>query len=321
MTGTQPRTGRAAPAAAARAESAPGLAAAVGPDTTPGRFRLIDRLFLFYFVTNSLLLLLPGRPDNWPVLLAFHLVYLVGIPLAVRFARRSVVLARLRDWYPLLGLVGMYLELQELNRILTDRYFDDLVQRWEIGLFGQQMAETLHLALPWKWLGEAVHFGYFTYYLIAPTFFIPLWWAGKRAEFRVAMAVTGAAYLFCYVWYIYFPVTGPYWQFTPPDPDTLGWYFPQLTHGIVSRGSSRGSAFPSSHVAATVTVLGMAWRYHRPIFWILLGPVVLLSLGTVYGGFHYAVDAVAGLVVGLAFAVWMPGIVRAVDGAAADTRS
>lgn len=290
------------------------IRAAAGPDVTPGRYRLIDRLFLAYFAVNTVLLLLPRRPDNWPLLAAFHLVYLIGIPLAVRHGHRNVLIARLRDWYPLIGLVGMYLELQYLNRVLTDRYFDDLVQRWELLLFGEQLAQTFHRRFPWKWLGEATHFGYFLYYVIAPILFVPLWLTGKRAAFRVAMATTGAAYLFCYLWYVYFPVTGPYWQFTPPDPDTLGWYFPQLTHGIVAKGSSRGSAFPSSHVAATVTVLGMAWRMHRPIFHLLLVPVLLLTIGTVYGGFHYAIDAVAGLVVGIGFALWMPGIVRRADG-------
>ena len=283
----------------------------IGPDPTPGRLRLVDRLLLGYFALNSLLLLHPNRPANWAALAAFHALYLVGIPLMARFGQRHWFVARLRDWYPLAGLIIMYTELQYLNRVLTDRFFDDIIQRWELGLFGHQLAITLRQWLPWKWLGEAVHFGYFTYYFIAPSLLIPLWVQKKRAEFRMATGVIGLAYIFCYLFYVYFPVTGPYWQFPRPDPDAEGWFFPQLMNHIVAGGSSRGSAFPSSHIAATVTALGMAWRYHRTVFVIILPLVVLLTLGTMYGGFHYGIDALGGVLTGLFFGVMGPRILAA----------
>lgn len=282
-----------------------------GPDPTPGRPRLIDSLLFGYFGVNTLLLLHPNRPANWPGLLAFHLVYLIGIPLLVRFGQRHWFVARVRDWYPLAGLIVMYNELQYLNRVLTDRYFDDLIQRWEIALFGSQLAVSLRQWFPWKWLGEAAHFGYFTYYFITPSLLIPLWAQKKRTEFRVATGVIGMTYVFCYLFYVYFPVTGPYWQFPFPDPAAEGWFFPQLMNKIVAGGSSRGSAFPSSHIAATVTGLALAWRYQRTVFTIILLPVILLTIGTMYGGFHYGVDALGGVVAGLFFGVLGPRILAA----------
>lgn len=288
-------------------------------DPAPGRFRLLDRIYLAYFGLNSLLLLHPNRPDNWPQTLLLHLCYLVGIPLLVRFSRKHAVLSFVRDWYPILGITFMYGELQYLNQVLRAGYHDELVMKWEMALFGRQMATDFRAMLPSKLLGEVLHLGYFCYYLTLPALFIPLWLMKRYREFRISMGVVGATYIFCYFWYVYFPVTGPFWQFPKPDPETQGWVFPQITYSIVSAGSSRGSAFPSSHIAASIAVLAMARHYYRPAYWFLLVPVVLLTVGTVYGGFHYAVDSVAGLAIGLLFYAFGRGVVERVDGPALGT--
>ena len=60
-----------------------------------------------------------------------------------------------------------------------------------------------------------------------------------------------------------------------------------------------GTAFPSSHVAAGLVAALAAWRHLRPLGAVLVPLALLLSLGTVYGHLHYAVDALAGAAVGL----------------------
>ena len=69
---------------------------------------------------------------------------------------------------------------------------------------------------------------------------------------------------------------------------------------LLAAGSSRGTAFPSSHVAAAVVATLAALRTQRRVG-IVLGVLTAgLTVGTVYGGFHYAVDALAGVAVGVA---------------------
>jgi membrane-associated phospholipid phosphatase len=275
------------------------------------RFRLVDIFTFVYFGTNTLLLAHPNRPDNWPLLLGLHLLFLAGVPLLVRIQDRHPLFRFLREWYPMVGLLAMYNEIQYLNRILTpDHFYDSWIIDWEGRLFGRQFATDLRGLVPWKPVGEAVHFGYFSYYFTLPALFVPLWLMRKYREFAIAMGVVAGTYYFCYLWYIFFPVTGPYWQFQPfPNAAAEGWFFPELTNRIVAGGSSRGSAFPSSHIAASVAVLGMAGRYLKPVYRLLFIPVILLCIGTVYGGFHYLIDAVAGLGVGLLAARFGPGIV------------
>src|SRR5207237_54408 len=60
---------------------------------------------------------------------------------------------------------------------------------------------------------------------------------------------------------------------------------------------SLGAAFPSSHVAAAVVAAVCALRYWRRLGLVLTPFTLGLVLSVVYGQFHYAVDAVAGLIV------------------------
>ena len=53
----------------------------------------------------------------------------------------------------------------------------------------------------------------------------------------------------------------------------------------------------------------MAGLYLKPVYRLLFLPVILLCVGTVYGGFHYVIDALAGLAVGLLAVRFGPNIV------------
>jgi membrane-associated phospholipid phosphatase len=72
-----------------------------------------------------------------------------------------------------------------------------------------------------------------------------------------------------------------------------------MVYAALASGSSFGAAFPSSHVAAT-TAAGLAtFKGSRTLGWILLVPVLLMPIATVYTQMHYAWDAIAGIAVGL----------------------
>ena len=73
-----------------------------------------------------------------------------------------------------------------------------------------------------------------------------------------------------------------------------------LVRSIQAKGSIHGGCFPSSHVAAAFAVLFSARRYEKTIFWILLPIVLSLAVSIVYTRYHYAVDSVAGAMVGVA---------------------
>ncbi len=80
----------------------------------------------------------------------------------------------------------------------------------------------------------------------------------------------------------------------------LGLWFSGRRDAARHLGDSWGAAFPSSHVAAAVVAALCALRYWRPLGLLLTPLTVGLVLSVVYGQFHYAVDAVAGLIVACA---------------------
>ena len=89
---------------------------------------------------------------------------------------------------------------------------------------------------------------------------------------------------------------GPFHYFEIPDPNLIEGLVAPYVHRMLHKGSSWGTAFPSSHVAYSVVIWLMAWRHQRFMFWVYLFLVPALTLGAVYGGFHYAIDALAGTI-------------------------
>ena len=71
-----------------------------------------------------------------------------------------------------------------------------------------------------------------------------------------------------------------------------------IVHDILESGSSKGTAFPSSHVAAAIAATLSASRGSKALGWTLAVPTVLLSIAVVYCQMHYGVDAIAGLLTG-----------------------
>jgi membrane-associated phospholipid phosphatase len=88
----------------------------------------------------------------------------------------------------------------------------------------------------------------------------------------------------------------------------------QLAHHVLEAGSSRGAAFPSSHVGVSAAQAVNAFvllPWLAPFVALL---VAALAAGAVYGGFHYAIDASTGLLLGLAAAFAAPAVRRALTG-------
>jgi membrane-bound metal-dependent hydrolase YbcI (DUF457 family) len=79
-----------------------------------------------------------------------------------------------------------------------------------------------------------------------------------------------------------------------------------LTQRLLERAAAWGTAFPSSHVAASLVASVSAWRGLKPLGAPLVVLAVLLTLGTVYGQFHYAVDALAGAALAAAVLILDP---------------
>jgi PAP2 superfamily len=268
-----------------------------------GRLRLVDHLLLGFLLIASVVAFsrVSTRLTAWWALGAYLLiavmVILLSRPGLGAFGRA------VREVYPLLLLVPLYSSLDLLNGIGQVQVHDVLVRHWESVIYGGQISQTWwqnHGSRLWSTI---YHLSYFAYYLIVP---LPLAWFGIRgdmANLRRSVLIIFSTFLVCYLCFMLFPVAGPYYEFPRPP----AWFTEngpaRLVYATLSTGSSYGAAFPSSHVAGTIAATAAAWMGSRVLGAMLTVATIVLTLGVVYCQMHYAIDATAGVVLGIGMAL------------------
>ena len=202
------------------------------------------------------------------------------------------------DWLPLLALPLLYSQIPATIVYADERVFDSSIQGWDRALFGTDPARTMAGALPNVAVSEALHLAYLSYYLIIYGPPLLMYLRGDLDSFRRTVLAFTLAATTCFVVFCLFPVEGPRYAWPSPAGIPRG-PFRSLTLALLDGGSSRGTAFPSSHlaIALTISLSSLRWRLRAGALLVALS--VLLGLGAVYGGFHYGVDMLAGAAVAI----------------------
>jgi membrane-associated phospholipid phosphatase len=173
------------------------------------------------------------------------------------------------------------------------------VQHWEALLFGGQPSRDWWRAAPSAFWSTVLHGAYFSYYFIITLPAVVLFRAPDRRGLRAFVLAVMTTFVICYLCFALFPVAGPYYAFPRPSPAFLDNPAARLVYATLAAGSSYGAAFPSSHVAASVTAAWAAFSASRRLGLVLVVPTTLLTIGVVYCQMHYAVDALSGLLLGV----------------------
>lgn len=268
----------------------------------------IDRLFLGYMAAAGALALVAGGRVGAFLALTHALAGAAVWWIARRSLPRPPLLRFLRVAYPVALTPLLYAELATLNQFIVEGYFDELVQGWEASVFQIQLSLEASRWLPIFELSELLHLGYVSYYMIVPAALIGVFLArGAGSAHRTAFAVA-LAFFASYAIFAVFPVAGPRYYYEPIGGELAEGSLYRVVHAILEAGSSKGTAFPSSHIAASAAAVLGAGREDRRLLWWLAVPLAGLAIGTVYGRFHYGVDAVAGIALGLAAWAVTPGL-------------
>jgi membrane-associated phospholipid phosphatase len=250
-------------------------------------------------------------------LLAGAVTFLLG-----RWGRKecSPFLAVVRDWLPSVLILLAYRESGLFFRPDPANRLDQLFVRWDDALLKNPGVLSL-LTHCSPWLQRYLELAYLLCYPSVPLALgslylarqiAPGFWLAKPAldervfDRRYGLAVnqfwTAAllAAFSCFVLFPFFPLTPPrelFHDFAGPQVAPL---LRGLNHWILGRYAVGASLFPSAHVA-TVTAMALVVRAYLPrvgiAFLILAGSI---ALATVYGRYHYAADALAGILVGIA---------------------
>src|SRR3954470_24067310 len=277
-----------------------------------GSLRAVDLLLLGYVGVVSAMAAIrgPGQPGCWWLLLA-HALFLVLLFLVTRPGLGPFG-QTMRELYPLFLLPGLYSELDILNAPGVPVH-DGLVRQWELLVFGVQISRYWWQAAPSVLWSTVLHAAYLSYYLIVSAPALYFAWKGDLTAVRKFVLVVMATFVICYLFFIFFPVAGPYYEFPRPDACFLDNAPARLAYEALAHGSSYGAAFPSSHVAAALAATLAAMQASRRLGLVLLIPTTLLTVGVVYCQMHYGVDALAGLGVG-GLVTWVVGKHKGVSG-------
>lgn len=285
--------------------------------------------------TLFLMLLVYTRLQN-PVSMLWLRVQSVAVVLAL-WAVYRMVPCRLTMLFRVLAqfalLTGWYSETFEFNRFLPN--LDHVFAAWEQHLFGFQPALLFSQKFPHPVVSELLTLGYVSYYplmVIVPLFYF--FWRSQQF-LRCSFVVLASFFLF-YVIFIFLPVAGPQYYYPAAGlghiaqghfPD-IGLYFETHSEGMPVPGYHDGvfykllcfahatgerptAAFPSSHVGVIVVLLWLAWATkNRPFFWSLVPFGVLMFFATFYIQAHYAIDAIAGIVVGTLMYFLLSGVYK-----------
>ena len=226
------------------------------------------------------------------VLLVAQLIVLSATVLSLRSRTRFWTVTG--DWLPLIVLPLLYWELPWAT-FAGARMHDSVVQGWDLALFHTEPARTWAGSLPSRPLSEVLHLAYILYYAII--YIPPAVLYSRRGYYQTVFAMT-VTVVVSFAAFSIFPVEGPRFAWGPP-PGVPSGPIRTFTLAILEHGSARGTAFPSSHVAIALAQALSSLRWRRSMgLWVAM-TTVLLALGAVYGGFHYATDVLAGTVLGI----------------------
>ena len=208
------------------------------------------------------------------------------------------------NWLPAVFFITVFEEVSFLSLSLRSGWNDRYLAFAEALLFNGHPVVWMHShAAPW--LIPFMEFGYVAFYPLYP-FVGGLLWAWRdrppfATAFRRLTDALSVGYLVCYVTYVLFPTRSPanslgVQQFGAPQ----GGLLQGLVRLIQNHAGVHGNAFPSAHIMLAFVVLMFAYRFLPRLAPWLLFPVLFMCVGAVYDGYHYAIDVIAGALLGIA---------------------
>ncbi len=266
---------------------------------------LTDRIYLAVHI--ALTVLVCARYDvvahrSWYVL--WNLLAIAAILLTSRKAHDGPLWEFAHNWLPLIFFVTVFEEVSFLSLALRGSWQNPALVAWESALFAVPPGEFLRRYSA-GWFTELLDFGYFSFYLFYPVIAGVLWARRSRprylGSFRRLTDSLSVGYVTCYATYLLFPTRSPSHNSGLASAVTTrsDGPFHTLVQAIQGHAGVHGNAFPSAHIMLAFVVLVFAFRYLPRLAPWLLACVLLMSVGAVYDGYHYALDVTAGAILGI----------------------
>lgn len=241
---------------------------------------------------------------------------------ARRKSEPGSVLFFLREMLPFLLCILIYTNLHDTIGFVNPNDIHDHLLAIDVWLFGVE---------PCLWVEQFYSRGrtevfqlfYMSFAVLAPAVPILLLLQNRLAEFRRAALSIIVCFYLGYGLYLILPaapprivlatqftknfggdpirdlVRGPTWPWEaqaaiPPPPDSGGIASRAAENALALLPTDSRAAFPSLHAAVSLLALGLAWRFTRGLFFLLLPLSLGLWASTIYLRHHFVVDLIAG---------------------------
>lgn len=146
-------------------------------------------------------------------------------------------------------------------------------------------------------LTEIMQISYCFYYFLPFIIGIYLIKNGDRKEFYRTLFIVLLCYYLSYIGYILFPALGPRYSIAHVFKNELNGLFlaDKIRDFLNSLEGIKRDAFPSGHVAISLVVLFLMWKYSKKLFLLCSIPVLFLIISTIYCRYHYFADVLSGI--------------------------
>jgi membrane-associated phospholipid phosphatase len=161
------------------------------------------------------------------------------------------------------------------------------------GVYPPEWARQFHA----PWLTGILMLCYLAYYVSPLVATGPSLARRDWIQTRKASGIFVGTLLLTYVGYIAIPATGPRFEgtFAAWMITERGWFGALWWQHVLDDAEAiRWDAFPSGHVAVSFIALLLAARYTPKIAWVYAPLCVGLVAATVFFGYHYVTDVIAG---------------------------
>jgi membrane-associated phospholipid phosphatase len=260
-------------------------------------------VIVFSAATSAVALLFGGHQASFAQSHLFHGIAILAALTAARFVPdRGDYWPFLRHGYAVLLFGFFYRDAARYIFIFFDHWFDPALMHAQAAIFGQSPVHYLaRFGSPW--LLDFWMIGYGFYYLMAPTAILLMLLNRRPDLFRRTVVAAGAAFFVSYTLFFLFPLEGPRYALQNELPPLKGFIFYPFVMWVQNKGSIHGGCMPSSHTAVAWIVTYYSARVNRTAGRILGILTALLTVGCVWGRFHYFTDVLAGLTI-FAVTVW-----------------
>jgi membrane-associated phospholipid phosphatase len=268
------------------------------------------------------------RPAEWVLIVYFTYVamassffplkhhatpYLVALAIAALFimlaylegTTNSRIFRAVRDWTALAATLVAYREMDLFTPAHHDHHLEAAWILWDRQLlhdFGfQQLIESSGLLIPWL-----LEFCYLVVYAVGPFSMAILYALHKPERSQRFLVLYLLGTLTAYACFPYFPSEPPRTVYPGADMPNIVTWFRRSNLLVVGNYGIHSSVFPSAHVSSAFSAgfgILQALPERKVIGYAILVYAVLVAIATIYGRYHYTVDAVAGIAIAIAVQV------------------